>query len=142
MFLLMLQGSLVFTRIHVNRWWTVLMEVSVMIHGTLVAVMQGNGIWPMFLFGFAGIFVITQMHGLGLRLWQKWLILAVYIGSVTLVYSQRGWVQLNEIVRIPVIEYLSVIVLALIFGGGLWVAKKVRRPKDEDAKPQVGGAAA
>ena len=36
-----------------------------MIHGTLVAVMQGNGIWPMFLFGFAGIFVITQMHGLG-----------------------------------------------------------------------------
>jgi hypothetical protein len=142
MFLLMLQGSLFFTRIHVNRWWTVLMELSVMIHGTLVAVMQGNGIWPMFLFGFAGIFVITQMHGLGLRLWQKWLILAVYIGSVTLVYSQRGWAQLNEIVRIPVIEYLSVIVLALIFGGGLWVAKKVRRPKDEDAKPQVGGAAA
>ena len=67
MFLLMLQGSLFFTRIHVNRWWTVLMEVSVMIHGTLVAVMQGNGIWPMFLFGFAGIFVITQMHGLGLK---------------------------------------------------------------------------
>ena len=90
MFLLMLQGSLFFTRIHVNRWWTVLMEVSVMVHGTLVAVMQGNGIWPMFLFGFAGIFVITQMHGLGLKLWQKWLILAVYIVSVTLVYSQRG----------------------------------------------------
>jgi len=86
--------------------------------------------------------VITQMHGLGLRLWQKWLILAIYIGSVTLVYSQRGWAQLNEIVRIPVIEYLAVFVLALIFGGGLWAAKKLRRPKDEDTTPQVGGAAA
>ena len=68
----------------------------------------------MFFFGFAGVFVLTQMHGLGLKLWQKWLILAVYIGSVTLVYSQRGWAQLNEIVRIPVIEYFAVVVLALI----------------------------
>ena len=116
------------------------MEFTVLIHGTLVAVMQGNGIWPMFLFGFAGMFVITQMHGLGLKLWQKWLILAVYIGSVTLVYSQRGWAQLNEIVRIPVIEYLAVVVLALIFGGGLWVAGKirVRRPKERGRETTAG----
>ena len=46
MFLLLLQGSLFFTRIHINRWWTLLMEFTVLIHGTLVAVMQGNGIWP------------------------------------------------------------------------------------------------
>ena len=81
MFLLLLQGSLFFTRIHVNRYWTVVLEVSVLIHGTLVAVMQGNGIWPMFAFGFAGIFVMTQMHGLGLRPWRSGLILAVYIGA-------------------------------------------------------------
>ena len=142
MFLLRLKGSLFSTSIHLNRWWTVLMELSVMIHGTLVAVMQGNGIWPMFLFGFAGVFVITQMHGLGLKLWQKWLILAVYIVSVTLVYSQRGWAQLNEIVRIPVIEYLSVIVLALIFGGGLWVARKIRGARDTDQPQKIQGAAA
>ena len=142
MFLLMLQGSLFFTRIHVNRWWTVLLELSVVVHGTLVAVMQGNGIWPMFLFGFAGVFVITQMHGLGLKMWQKWLILAVYIVSVTLVYSQRGWAQLNEIVRIPVIEYLAVIVLALLIGGGLWVARKIRGRKGEDQAQAARGAAA
>jgi hypothetical protein len=142
MFLLLLQGSLFFTRIHVNRWWTLLMEFTVLIHGTLVAVMQGKGMWPMFFFGFAGMFVITQMHGLGLKMWQKWLVLAAYIASVTLVYSQRGWGQLNEIVRIPAIEYLAVIVLALIFGGGLWVAKKIRGGGDTDQPQKAEGTAA
>ena len=66
MFLLMLQGSLLFTRAHMNRWWTLALEVAVLAHGTLVAIMQGEGMWPMFAFGFGGIFVITQMHGLGL----------------------------------------------------------------------------
>lgn len=142
MFLLMLQGSLFFTRIHTNRWWTLLMEFTVLIHGTLVAVMQGNGIWPMFLFGFACIFVITQMHWLGLRLWQKLLILAAYIGSVLAVYSQRGWAQINEIVRIPVIDYVAVVILALLFGGGLWVAKKIRGTRDADQPQKAQGAAA
>ena len=135
MFLLLLQGSLFFTRIHINRWWTLLMEFTVLIHGTLVAVMQGNGLWPMFFFGFAGMFVITQMHGLGLKLWHKWLILGLYIGSVTLVYSQVGWARLNEIVRVPAILYLGVVVLALIFGGGLWLYGKIRGPKDEPSTP-------
>lgn len=141
MFLLMLQGSLFFTRIHINRWWTLLMEFTVLVHGTLVAVMQGNGIWPMFLFGFAGIFVITQMHGLGLKNWVKWLILAAYIGAVALVYSQRGWDKLNEIIRIPIIDYLAVVVLALIFGAGLWVAGKIRERRQSDSLDTSGAAA-
>ena len=64
LFLLLLQGSLFLTRAHVNRWWTLALEVAVLAHGTLVAIMQGEGMWPMFAFGFGGIFVITQMHGL------------------------------------------------------------------------------
>ena len=51
MFLLMLQGSLFFTRAHVNRWWTLALEVAVLAHGTLVAIMQGEDMWPMFAFG-------------------------------------------------------------------------------------------
>jgi hypothetical protein len=98
----------------------------VTIHGTLVAVMQGNGLWPMFFFGFAGIFVITQMHGLGLSRLVKWLILAGFIGSAILVYSQRGWVKLNEIIRIPLIEYLFVLVLAGLFWLGLKVFGAIR----------------
>lgn len=125
-FLLMLQGSLFYTRAHVNRWWTFALEFMVLIHGTLVAVMQGNGIWPMFFFGFAGIFVITQMHGLGLSLRVKSILLAIFAGLVLLVYSDRGWAQLNEIIRIPMIDYILVFVLAGIFWVGIKIAEKVR----------------
>lgn len=126
MFFLLLQGSLFLTRIHINRWWMVVQEVIVLFHGTLVAIYQGNGIWPMFAFGFAGIFVITQMHGLGLKLWQKGIILALYSGVALFTYSQLGWARLNEIVRIPVIEYLGVFVMAGLVGAGLWVAKRLK----------------
>lgn len=132
MFLLMVQGSLIFTRAHLNRWWTVTLEVLVLIHGTLVAIAAGNELWPMFAFGFAGIFVITQMHGLGLSLWSRLLILFGYIGSVLLVYSERGWVQMNEIIRIPLIEYLAVFILAGLIAGGLWIARKIKGSPEPD----------
>ena len=54
MFLLFLQGSLFHTRVHVHRWWTLTLEVLVLFHGTMVAVLQGNDLWPMFAFGFGG----------------------------------------------------------------------------------------
>jgi len=126
MFLLLLQGSLFFTRIHINRWWTVTQEVAVLFHGTMVALLQGNNIWPMFAFGFGGIFVITQMHGLGLSLRVRGAILAVYAALAVWVYSGRGLVKLNEIIRIPLIEYLLVFVFALLIGAVLWIARRVR----------------
>jgi hypothetical protein len=87
MFLLLLQGGLFFTRIHFNKWWMVVNEFAVLIQGTLVAVMQGNGIWPMFAFGFGGITIITQMQGLGLSRWIRWALLFTYIGAVLLVIA-------------------------------------------------------
>jgi hypothetical protein len=124
MFLLLLQGSLFFTRIHANRWWTLALEVMVLVHGTLVAVMQGGQLWPMFAFGFGGIFVITQMHGVGLSRWARGLILAAYIGGVLWVYNGE-WPRLNEITRIPVIDYLAVLALAGLISGGLAVSRRV-----------------
>ncbi len=127
MFLLLLQGSLFFTRAHTNRWWTLTLEVTVAVHGTLVAVMQSGpgGIWPMFFFGFVGIFVITQMHGLGLSRRVRWVIAAVYVGTALAVYSVRGLTRLDEIVRIPLIEYLLVAVMALL----LWVPLRLTRSR-------------
>lgn len=135
MFLLMLQGSLFFTRLHVNRWWTLVQEVAVLAHGTLVAVMQGNDLWPMFAFGFGGIFVITQMHGLGLSRRLRWLILALYVAVVLWSYSGRGWDRLNEVLRIPLIDYLAVLVLAGLFGAGLWLADRLRPGGPEGHRP-------
>lgn len=132
MFLLLLQGSLFFTRIHVNRWWTFVQEIAVLVHGTIVAIMQGNDLWPMFAFGFGGVFIITQMYGLGLPRWLRWSLMISYIVSALIVYSDRGWAYLNEIVRIPLIDYIAVALLAGLIGLGLWIARKFKQ-----RQPQV-----
>ena len=127
MFLLLLQGSLFLTRIHLNKWWTLTQEVAVGVHGTLVAIFQGGGLWPMFAFGFAGIFILTQMHGLGWSRGVRWLVAGLYIVAAIFIYSSRGWVQLNEIIRIPVIEYLLVFVMAGLIALGLWIGQRFRK---------------
>jgi hypothetical protein len=127
MFLLLLQGSLFLTRIHINKWWTLTQEVAVGVHGTLVAIFQGQGLWSMFAFGFAGIFILTQMHGLGWSRLARWLVAGLYVAAAVFIYSSRGWIQLNEIIRIPLIEYLLVFVLAGLIALGLWIAGRFRK---------------
>lgn len=134
MFLLLLQGSLFFTRIHTNRWWTVTQEVVVLAHGALVAVMQGNNMWRMFGFGFGGMFVITQMHGLGLSRLIRWVILALYLGAALLAYSLYDITMIHQIFWIPVIEYLGVVILATIFGAGLWLYGRFRPSQATDGR--------
>jgi phosphatidylserine synthase len=102
-------------------------EVAVGVHGTLVAVFQGQGLWPMFAFGFAGIFILTQMHGLGWSRPVRWLVAGFYLAAALLIYSSRGWVKLNEIIRIPMIEYLLVFVLAGLIALGVWIADRLRK---------------
>ncbi len=115
-----------FTRAHKNRYWTVFLQVVVLAHGTLVAIMQGNGIWPMFFFGFGGIFVITQMHGLGLSRILRGLILGCYVVGAIWIYSGRGLETIHEIIRIPIIDYLGVLVLSGLLSLGLWVTRRLR----------------
>ena len=93
--------GLFLTRAHVNRWWTLVLEMAVLAHGTLVAINQGEGMWPMFAFGFGGIFVITQMHGLGWSRSVRALVLAAYVAGVAAVYAPLGWGRLSEVLRIP-----------------------------------------
>lgn len=135
MFLLMLQGSLFFTRVHTNRWWTFALEVMVLVHGTLVAWMQrgATGFWPMFFFGFLAVFLITQLYGLRLPRWGRWLIWAISLGGLLAVYSWRGWGYLDEPLRIPVIEYLSVLVLALLIWLTLLLVRGVKSLRGERA---------
>jgi hypothetical protein len=125
MFLLLLQGSLFLTRAHTNRWWTLTLELLVAVHGTLVAVMNSgpDGKWPMFLFGFLGVFVLTQMHGLGLGQRARWIFAVGYLGSALVVYSTRSLTEIDEIVRIPAIEYLLAAVVAVL----VWAGLKIRR---------------
>ncbi|MET7460596.1 hypothetical protein [Nonomuraea sp. NPDC005501] len=130
MFLMLVQGSLFLTRAHTGRWWTLTLELTVVVHGTLVALMTSgpDGMWPMFLFGFLGVFVITQMHGLGLSRPVRGLLAACYGGSLLAVYAVRGdlWGAAGEAVRIPAIEYALAGILALLTWAGLRAARRVR----------------
>lgn len=126
MFLIMLQGSLFLTRIHLNRYWMLTQEVLVLFHGTLVAVEQGNNMWPMFFFGFLGIFVITQVHGLGWPNWARWASVALWLLGAFLVYSERGLNKLEEIIRIPLIEYLLVFLFTLLLVGIMRLIGRLR----------------
>lgn len=134
MFLLLLQGSLFFTRIHLNRYWTFAQEAMVLIHGVLVAWMNANDLWPMFGFGFAGLIVVTQLHGLGLSRPLRAGVVAIYVGAALWVYSLRDLADLHQITWIPLTEYATVYALAGLIGLGLWVAQKIGgRTTDKEA---------
>lgn len=116
MALLLAQSALLFNRAHLNKYWTFSLEAIVLIHGTLVAIYQGNGLWPMFFFGFSAMIVITQIHGLGLSRRAVW---ALGIGFTLLTigfYGMTGrWTGLQEVLRIPVLEYGLVFAFYLFY---------------------------
>ena len=112
MFMLLLQGSLFLTRAHLNKYWTMALEVLVLIHAATVAFYQGNNLWKMFAFGFATLFIVTQMHGLGLSRRTKILLIAVYLGCIILAFSGTNLLRLELILRLPLVEYLCVVIVA------------------------------
>ena len=131
MFFLMLQGSLFFTRAHLNRYWTVVSEISVVAHAVTVAVLAGHG-WPQFLTGFLGTFVICQMHGLGLSKRTRWILGLTYIGLVWGVYSQTLGLQfIYQAGLIPAIEFGLVTIISALFLLGFWLTNQSRPGKEE-----------
>ena len=121
--MLLLQGSMFFTRFHRDRVWTLLLEVFVLFHGAIVAYLSmGGDHWQMFLFGFLTLFVITQMHGIGLGNKTRWAIVATYILCVAVNYQGR-WLQSVEVMRIPLAEFGLVYLIAAL----AWLPFLLRR---------------
>ncbi len=121
MFLLLVQASFIFTRIHTNRYWTLFLEIMVLIHGVTVALVAGQEFWTMFAFGFLFLFVVTQMHGIGLSRALRWGLAVLAVAGMLWAYSVRGWEHLNEVIRIPLIDYG----LVFVIGGAIVLARKV-----------------
>ena len=115
--MLMLQGSLFFTRHHTNRYWTVSLELMVLVHGAMIAYLSEQDAVGMFIFGFLAIFVITQMHGLGFSRGVRWVIGMTALAAAATWYAPNWQRMLAEIFRIPVIEY----VIAFVLVGLIWL---------------------
>ena len=110
--LLLFQGSLFFTRYHRDRVWTLMLEVFVLFHGAMVAYLTIPGEhWKMFLFGFLTLFIITQMHGVGLGRRARAAIVLLYVAAVLFAYRGRELDAL-EVIRIPLVELGFAFVLA------------------------------
>ncbi|MBN1267688.1 MAG: hypothetical protein JXA25_19510 [Anaerolineales bacterium] len=138
MFLLLAQSVLIFNRAHRNKYWTFFLEAIVLVHGTLVAIYQGNGLWPMFAFGFGAMIVLTQMYGIGLNTWQRRALAVTFLIGVSLFYGLSGNLQgLNEVIRIPAIEYLAVGALYLLFLAGNGLYTLLQRPAAVQAEKTV-----
>jgi len=128
MFMLFVQSVLIFNRAHLNKIWTFFLEVFVVIHGTVVAVFQGAGLWPMFAFGFGAMIVLTQMYGLGLNAWAKRLVGAGFVTLCVVTYAAMGRLaSIHEILRIPLLDYMVIFFLCGLFWAGLGVARLFRR---------------
>jgi phosphatidylglycerophosphatase A len=56
----------------------------------------------------------------------RWIILALYIAAALVVYGLYDLTKIHQITWIPFIEYLGVLIVAGIFGAGLWVAGRIK----------------
>jgi hypothetical protein len=110
-FLLLLQGSLFFTKIHLNPWWKLALELIVAPHGVIVALNQRYTLWPMFLYGFLSVFVITQMHIREIGSMVK-LASVLILASGFFYYWNKPLHRFNEPLRVPIMDYVGVLLLA------------------------------
>ncbi len=127
LFLLMGQLSLARTSWHTKIGWLTFLEAFVALHGAVVAIVSGNGMWPMFFFGFMMMFVVTQVYGILRKKIALIGVTASYIALVLVAYSGTlntwftgtsiGWSDIHQITWIPVILYGLVFVLVWLLAG-------------------------
>lgn len=138
LFMLMTQISLAKTSWHTNLRWITFLEGFVALHGAVVAIVAGNGMWPMFFFGFTLMFIVTQVYGVvrskavivGISAAYVVLVLLTYGGVFRYAFSGTpvGIASIHQITWIPVILYGLVFILA-------WLAQGVTALRNLERKP-------
>jgi len=84
----------------------------------------------MFAFGFGAMVILTQMYGLGLNTWTKRGLAIGFVVLVVAFYTFTGHIAgLNEVIRIPFIDYLFIFVLYGIYLGINWIINLFKRPE-------------
>lgn len=128
MYLLFIQLSLAKTRMHNNYLWTFVLEITVLFHGTVVAITTDNAPYAMFLFGFGTVFFVTQIYGLKLKKNVIMILSAMYLVLIVLeysgVFSGNSWKNINEVFRIPLIDYALVFVFVYIVYVPFYIKKR------------------
>lgn len=137
MFLLFWQSSLLFHTSHRTRTWTTALECTVWLHGLLTAIFQGGKGWLVFTYGFASIFVVTQVWGLpyvqrqrakGNLFFSVAAVLAVYATLVLLGFGLSGNLShVFFIIFIPTSEYGYLVFYWVAFLACWWIVRGMER---------------
>lgn len=118
--IIMVQGSLMFTDAHLNRYWRMILEAWVFLHAAVISTQTlATNSWTMFLFGFGAIFVISQLPGLpfmqrwhvAVRLIPCFLFAIIYVATFVMI---EQWTSPAVVAFIPSAMYLGAIALNLI----------------------------
>lgn len=130
MFLLMMQSATFYTRVHLNKYWILFLEFFVLLHGSLVAISTGNGMWPMFAFGFGFMTIFAQVYILKLKKWQYTLLQIIYILLLLLIYGGlvgdfRTINQVYEVAYIPVTDYVLLLLMIPLYLVGFKVVELI-----------------
>uniref|UniRef100_H2YWE1 Uncharacterized protein n=1 Tax=Ciona savignyi TaxID=51511 RepID=H2YWE1_CIOSA len=148
----MLQGSLIYTDMHLNRYWRLLNESWVLAHGTVVAlqtgdpaVAGGSSLWPIFTFGFGFVFAFTQVFGL--PFWKKIspffriIPVVIFFAIVTALCGtvvqgkepgQSGFSRMYEMFFIPAEEYMMLLFSWLFLYGFIRIEAAIIGDKRRD----------
>ncbi|KAI7850274.1 hypothetical protein BDC45DRAFT_546682 [Circinella umbellata] len=114
---------------HRNKYWILLLETWVFIHGTLTAILQPGTNWQIFSYGFAIIFLINQIYDTPIPKRYPWILASLYtLFSVAVALGFQQNHAYYKMLFIPVAQFIClfassgvVIGLAIILGGNLRV---------------------
>ena len=133
-FLLLLQGSLFFTKIHLNTWWKLVLKLIVAPHGMIIALNQPYTLWPIFFFGCLSVFAITQMHIREIGWSVKIATVLVLVVGCIFYYCNKPLYRFNEPLRVPIMDYVGVLLLTgilyTILKGKAFVTNLVTKKAD------------
>jgi len=134
--MVMLQGSLIFTEMHLNKYWRLINEIWVLFHATVVAIQtadpsKSDQLWPMFFFGFGFMACFTQVFIL--PFWSKisayfrvippllYLVVTFVVYGVAL---PGGIGKVYEIFFISSLQYLNMFLAWLVLYFFMWIEAK------------------
>lgn len=120
--LLMLQGSLMYTDAHKNRYWRFVLESWVTLHASIIAKQTMPG-WEMFFFGFMLLFCAMQVPGLPfmrdmhiiIRLAPLVCYIAGLAGWWAVTRGGGGNVAVMGLLGIPIAEWLVAYGVTFVF---------------------------
>ncbi|KAI8576921.1 hypothetical protein K450DRAFT_254240 [Umbelopsis ramanniana AG] len=131
-FLLFWQSTSFLHYSHRNKNWTLLLEVWVLIHGTITALSQPGVGWQIFLFGFSVIFLVNQIWGIPairkLSVRSRTItITAAYAAFIALAYyGFRENKAYYRMTFIPVTEFAFAIVVILMGSATAAIVKRLQ----------------